>query len=564
MERVEVSTLVVGAGPVGMMAAILLAQQSRDSLVLERRSAPQPAPAAHVVNARTFEICRQAGVDMEAIARAAKNPADAGHAIFVTRLDGEEIGRLRFEQQGDDCLRHTPTPLRNLSQHRFERILAARIAKQPETEIRYGQQWEDASQDESGVTSTVRDLGNGETYEIRSRYLIAADGAGSRVRKSLGIEMDGPPRLQSFLMIHFEANLRSIVRDRPGVLYWVMDPEVGGALVAHDIDREWVYMHSFDPDRESDQDYDDERCRALVVRAIGQQVALRILHRGSWNMSAQVAQAMRDRRIFLAGDAAHRFPPTGGLGLNTGIQDVHGLAWKLCAVEDGWAPESILATYATERLPTARNNADQSLRNAVKLAQVPRALGTSQEPTRARMEASLGDPQRRRAVEEAIADQAEHFDMLGLQLGYAYEEGVLVADGGEAPSLRNPVREYAASSRPGARLPHAWLDFGGRRVSSLDLVGSDGFTLFTWKDHEPWTKALSQVAVPPIAQVQVGTDVVEPDSHWADVAGIEAGGAILVRPDQHVAWRARSRPDDAELALRRALEALLENPLGTA
>jgi 2,4-dichlorophenol 6-monooxygenase len=564
MERVEVSTLVVGAGPVGMMAAILLAQQSRDSLVLERRSAPQPAPAAHVVNARTFEICRQAGVDMEAIARAAKNPADAGHAIFVTRLDGEEIGRLRFEQQGDDCLRHTPTPLRNLSQHRFERILAARIAKQPETEIRYGQQWEDASQDESGVTSTVRDLGNGETYEIRSRYLIAADGAGSRVRKSLGIEMDGPPRLQSFLMIHFEANLRSIVRDRPGVLYWVMDPEVGGALVAHDIDREWVYMHSFDPDRESDQDYDDERCRALVVRAIGQQVALRILHRGSWNMSAQVAQAMRDRRIFLAGDAAHRFPPTGGLGLNTGIQDVHGLAWKLCAVEDGWAPESILATYATERLPTARNNADQSLRNAVKLAQVPRALGTSQEPTRARMEASLGDPQRRRAVEEAIADQAEHFDMLGLQLGYAYEEGALVADGSEAPSLRNPVREYAASSRPGARLPHAWLDFGGRRVSSLDLVGSDGFTLFTWKDHEPWTKALSQVAVPPIAQVRVGTDVVEPDSHWADVAGIEPGGAILVRPDQHVAWRARSRPDDAELALRRALEALLENPLGTA
>jgi 2,4-dichlorophenol 6-monooxygenase len=564
MERVEVSTLVVGAGPVGMMAAILLAQQSRDSLVLERRSAPQPAPAAHVVNARTFEICRQAGVDMEAIARAAKNPADAGHAIFVTRLDGEEIGRLRFEQQGDDCLRHTPTPLRNLSQHRFERILAARIAKQPETEIRYGQQWEDASQDESGVTSTVRDLGNGETYEIRSRYLIAADGAGSRVRKSLGIEMDGPPRLQSFLMIHFEANLRSIVRDRPGVLYWVMDPEVGGALVAHDIDREWVYMHSFDPDRESDQDYDDERCRALVVRAIGQQVALRILHRGSWNMSAQVAQAMRDRRIFLAGDAAHRFPPTGGLGLNTGIQDVHGLAWKLCAVEDGWAPESILATYATERLPTARNNADQSLRNAVKLAQVPRALGTSEEPTRARMEASLGDPQRRRAVEEAIADQAEHFDMLGLQLGYAYEEGVLVADGSEAPSLRNPVREYAASSRPGARLPHAWLDFGGRRVSSLDLVGSDGFTLFTWKDHEPWTKALSQVAVPPIAQVRVGTDVVEPDSHWADVAGIEPGGAILVRPDQHVAWRARSRPDDAELALRRALETLLEHALGTA
>jgi 2,4-dichlorophenol 6-monooxygenase len=557
MKRIEVPYLIAGAGPVGMMGAILLARRDRRTLVLERRPGPQPAPAAHVVNARTLEICRQAGVDMEAIARAVKDPADAGHAIFLTRLNGDELGRLPFEQQGDACLRHTPTPLRNLSQHRFEPILASTIEKLPEAAIRFGQQWESAVQDDGGVTSTVRDLETDECYRIWSRFLIGADGAGSRVRKSLGIEMDGPPRIQSFLMIHFAADLRRIVRGRPGVLYWIMDPEIGGTLVAHDIDREWVYMHAFDPEQESASDYDDERCRSLVLRAIGEDAPLRILHRGSWNMSAQVADGMRDRRIFLAGDAAHRFPPTGGMGLNTGIQDVHGLAWKLCAVEDGWAPSTLLDSYEQERRPIARNNAEQSLRNAVKMIEVPRALGIVDEPTTARMQAVLADPARRRRVEEAIADQAEHFDMLGLQLGFAYTEGALAPDGSAPPQLENPVREYTASSRPGARLPHAWLEAAGERVSSLDLVRADGFTLFSWREHEPWAKAITQLGSVPLSHVRIGADVVEPDAHWADVCGIEPGGALLVRPDQHVAWRSRSRPDDALTDLRAAFDAIL-------
>jgi len=540
-----------------MMAAILLAKQGRQTLVLERRDEYQRAPAAHVVNARTFEICRQAGIDMQAIARVAKDPADAGHVIFVTRLNGIELGRLPFEQQSDACLRHTPTPLRNLSQHRFEPILASAIEKHPEAAIRFGQQWEGAEQDESGVTSRVRDLESGEIYEVRSRFLIAADGAGSRIRKSLEIEMDGPPRIQSFLMIHVAANLRRIVRDRPGVLYWIMDPEIGGTLVAHDIDREWVYMHPFDPESESEDEFDDERCRALVLRAIGEEVPLRILDRGTWNMSAQVAQRMRERRIFLAGDAAHRFPPTGGMGLNTGIQDVHNLVWKLCAVEEGWAPESLLDSYETERRPVARNNADQSLRNAVKMIEVVRALGTLEEPTSPRVQAALADPSTRRGVEEAIADQAEHFDMLGLQLGYAYAEGSLIPDGSVAPTVANPVRDYVASSRPGARLPHAWLESGRARVSSLDLVGDAGFTLFSWTDHTEWAKAIAGIGSIPLSHVRIGEDVTVPDTHWSEVCGIEVGGALLVRPDHHVAWRAVSRPQDAHAELQRALDTLL-------
>jgi 2-polyprenyl-6-methoxyphenol hydroxylase-like FAD-dependent oxidoreductase len=208
MLRIDVPYLVVGAGPVGMMGGILLAERGRRCLVVERRGEPQRAPAAHVVNARSLEICRQAGLDMEAIALVAKDPSDAGHVLFLTRLAGEEIGRLPFERQGDECLRHTPTPLRNLSQHRFEQILAEGLGKLPGAELRYGHAWEASTQDEHGVVSTVRDVASGERLEVHSRFVIAADGAGSRVRKALGIEMQGPPRLQSFLMIHFAANLR--------------------------------------------------------------------------------------------------------------------------------------------------------------------------------------------------------------------------------------------------------------------------------------------------------------------------------------------------------------------
>lgn len=273
-------------------------------------------------------------------------------------------------------------------------------------------------------------------------------------------------------------------------------------------------------------------------------------------MSAQVARRMRERRIFLAGDAAHRFPPTGGLGLNTGVQDVHGLAWKLAAVEDGWASEALLDTYEVERLPVARHNAEQSLRNASKLRQLAEALGVSDDPSTSRMAATLADPAGRHRVEEAIANQAEHFDMLGLQLGYAYAQGALVPDGSPAPALANPVREYRASSRPGARLPHAWIEQRGARLSSLDCVEAKGLTLLSQGAHELWAKGLEGIGGVPVSHVCAGEDFLDRDGHWAEVCGLAAGGALLIRPDQHVAWRARDLPADPGRELRRAFAAL--------
>ncbi|MDX2170573.1 MAG: FAD-dependent monooxygenase [Deltaproteobacteria bacterium] len=557
MDTIDVPALIVGAGPVGMMLGLLLRRLGVEARIVERRSGPQRAPAAHVVNARTFEICRQAGVDMDAIAAVSQPPTDAGTTYWVTRLGGEMLGSLPFERQEDAVLAATPTPLRNLSQHRFEPILLDALFAAGAGAPRFGQQWEAAEIDADGVTSTIVDTASGRRTQMRSRYLIGADGAGSPVRKSRGIGLAGPDRLQSFIMIHFAADLRRVVRDCPGVLYWVCDPDALGTFVAHDIDREWVFMHAWDPQRDALERFDAAYCEALVRRALADpDVALELRTIAPWTMTCQVADRYRDGNVFLVGDAAHRFPPTGGMGLNTGVQDAHNLAWKLAAVLAGDASPALLDSFERERRPVALYNAEQSLLNAMRLFEVPRALGFSEDPDEARraFRATLADAAGRAAVETAIANQAEHFDMLGLQLGYAYEEGALVPDGTERPVAANPVRDFIPSSRPGARLPHGWLRDRDGRCSSLDLVRLGQLTLFVGRAATEW---LAAAEVQRLACVRVGVDVADPDDWWGEIADMPADGALLVRPDQHVAFRARAAVADKPAALRAAVQAAL-------
>lgn len=545
MRRLDVPVLIVGAGPAGTTAALLLARLGVASRVVERRGGPQRAPAAHAVNARTFEICRQAGVDMAALAAASRPPADAGWTRWMTTLAGDELGVLPYERQGDDVLAVTPTPLRNLSQHHFEPVLLDTLRRLPPAALCWGHEWQAAAQDGDGITSRI--AAGGEVYEVRSRWLLAADGAGSRVRRWSGIEPIGPSRMQSFVMIHFEANLRPLVGARPGVLYWITAADAAGTFVAHDIDSTWVFMHAWDPDRERLEDYDEARCAALVRRAMGTDAhpfAIRTI--SPWTMTAQVAARYRAGRVFLVGDAAHRFPPTGGMGLNTGVQDAHNLAWKLGAVEAGWAADALLDTYEEERRPIAQRNCEVSVANALRLYEVFEALGGFGDGAAARQAEVLASVEGRRRVAAAIAGQAEHFDMLGLQLGFAYEGGALVGDDGAAPAPANPVRDFVPSARPGARLPHAWI--GDR--STLDLIAYDRFTLVTGVAGRAWAEAAAGIDGVPLARLALGRDV---DAAWAAPLTIDAGGAVLVRPDQHVAWRSRGGAADPAATLRGVL-----------
>jgi len=559
MQTIETDVLIVGGGPTGLTMALLLARLGLDFHLVERRPGPQRAPAAHVVNARSFEIWRQAGVDMDAVAALAKDPRDAGAVHWVTRLGGEVFGSLPFERQGDDVLALTPTPLRNLSQHRLEPLLVRELVALSGNSPAYAHRWISSHEDETGVRSQLTELSSGVTYTVRSRYVIGADGAGSPVRKSLGIECIGPDRLQDFLMIHFEADLRDLVRDCPGVLYWIADPAAGGIFVAHDIDREWVYMHPLDGGRESADAWGDARCTALVRNAIAgrDDVPIAILAASPWVMTSQVAARYREGRIFLAGDAAHRFPPTGGLGLNTGVQDAHNLAWKIAAVEKGWALPALLETYETERRPVACYNTEQSLANAMRMMEIPMAMGTADEPQAAARhfaEAVAGGA-RRREVEAAIANQAEHFDMLGLQLGYSYEGAAIVGDGSATAPVANPVREFVPTSRPGARLPHGWIVLDGKRASTLDLIALESLTLLA-ASGSAWLEAARTLEAG-LRIVEWQRDVEDPDDWWHDAADLGAGDALLVRPDQHVAARLRASSKDACEQLSHALAAFL-------
>jgi len=561
MPDIEVPVLVVGAGPVGLSAALLLARLGIRSLVVDRRDGPHRAPQAHVVNPRTLEICRAAGLDMARLRAAAAPADDVSQVVWMTRLAGEELGRLSYEREPDENLRYTPTPLLSLSQHLFEPILLDRLQPERDAEVRYRHQWIALEQDADGVTSRIENLATGDGYTVRSRWLFAADGAGSRVRKALEIPMLGPDRLQSFVMIHFRADLRALVRDRPAILYWLVEPDTLGTLVAHDIDRTWVFMQPYDPDTESVEAYTEDACAAIVRRALGRDdVAFSIRDIGTWTMTAQLAERYAAGRVFLIGDSAHRFPPTGGLGMNTGIQDAHNLVWKLCVVESGRAPRSLLDTYEIERRPVAQENADHSLTNAMKLWEVFETLGiVPGDPvgSKTRMTAVLADPASRERIAVAIEHQRDHFDMLGLQLGFAYEAGALVPDGAERRAAENPVRDFVPTSRPGSRVPHAWVERAGERVSVLDLLPYDTFTVLAGPEGAAWADAVGQVRDVPIRCLVAGRDFIDPGRDWASVCEIGATGALLVRPDQHVAWRVRAAPPDPTGALASALRTVL-------
>jgi len=315
-------------------------------------------------------------------------------------------------------------------------------------------------------------------------------------------------------------------------------------------------MHAWNPERESVEDYGDSRCAELVESAVGADVSpIRILHKSPWTMCAQVAETYRAGRMFLAGDAAHRYPPTGGLGLNAGVGDAFNLAWKLAVVLRGEAGEDLLDTYEAERRPVAQTNCEQSLTNSARIFEVIAALN-GEDPTKAeeRFDAVSAVPESFPEVAAAIEAQRPHFDSFALQMGYQYASDAIV-NPGAAPDFSN-ISAYVPAHAAGASLPHHWVTRNGARISLLSLLPANGFCLLAGPEGHEWAGA-AEGLTPTVTVLREGVDFAADGESWTERAGMSADGALLLRPDAHICLRCGSPGEDAAETLARGLDQVL-------
>jgi len=532
--EVEVPVLIIGGGPVGLAASILLSRFGVRSLLAERHRSTTDHPKARGVHARTMELFRQWGV--EAAIRNHELSESLSGFIWVDRLDGAELGRVPLGDMQDANLTTTRGSI--VSQDAVEEQLRAAAEQKTSADVRFSMEAVIQSNDTEGVTAVLRD-GEGSEQVVRARYVIAADGASSRTRDALGIAMNGPDSMGHSINIYFRADLTKWVASRPCVGFFFSSPALVGStlLCVNGTDR-WISINRAEPGEE----FSNDRCVRLIRDLVGaEDLNVSIINTAHWTMTAQVATSYRAGRVFLAGDAAHRFPPTGGFGMNTGIQDIHNLVWKLAFVLGGRAGESLLETYEGERKPIAQSNTDFSVTNAIRLGAMHQAV---REGDRARMA-------------ELIVDQRKHLANLGQQLGFHYDSTAVVSDGTAAPEF-SPY-EYVPTGRPGHRAPHLWLENkdGLPHTSTLDLFDRN-FALLTAASGEQW-RAFGIEGRDFIAPytIGVGGNFPDPQNRFRDLYGIEPDGAVLVRPDGVVAWRARNSssasPDDLKRAVRTIL-----------
>lgn len=564
MPSYDTDVIVVGSGPAGGSAALLLATYGVRTLLVNKYGWVSNTPRAHITNQRTLEVLRDLGIEDQALA--AGTPQHLmGDTVFCTALAGEEIGRIRTWGTGPEALTEyavaSPCGMIDLPQTYMEPILASTAAARG-AKVRFDTEFLALEQDADGVTARLRDRVRGDEFTVRAKYLIGADGARSLVADQIGLPIAGQSGKAGSMNIVFRADLSAHVAHRPSVLYWVLRPgaETGG--IGMGLVRmvrpwnQWLLTWGYDIDRPPPE-VDDAAAIAIVRDLIGvADLPVEIESISLWTVNHSYATDYARGRVFCAGDAVHRHPPSNGLGSNTSIQDSYNLAWKLAMVVRGEAGPGLLDTYSAERAPVGSQIVDRANLSRDQFGPIFDALGVAggaddqdiAAGLAACRAASADGAARRRALGDAIELKNYEFNAHGVELNQRYSSAAVLDDDTPAEVWeRDPELHYRPSTRPGAKLPHAWLvDERGQRLSTLDAVGRGRFTLVTGVSGGSWDDAAHKVA----AELGIGLAVAriggpglrDAYGEWARLREIDEDGCLLVRPDGYIAWRQAVAP----------------------
>lgn len=538
-ERTQV--LVVGGALTGLSSAVFLGLHGVRCLLVERHPDLLIHPRLRGLQPRAMETMRQAG--LESAIRAASFAAGEGYVWVAVQADTLAGEHTLVEEPADsaELSDASPVSFAPIDQDKLEVLLRGK-ATELGADVRFSTEMVSFEPDGDGVTAVLRDRDDGSQRTVRADYLIAADGSASPIRQQLGIPVIGPGILYHTITTTIEADLNPALRGRHISIAYLQQPQPFTVLLAHDDSgHRWVFATGYDPSRESPEDYTDERVTAMVRAAAGLpdlEVRLRPQIPGTdvkvlaFPIGAQVAPSFQSGRVFLVGDAARINPPTGGLGGSTGVQDAHNLAWKLATVLRGEAGAGLLDTYHAERQPVGQLVMQQALAR----------FGTRQQ----------GED----------ADAPPQLDNQVISFGYQYRSAAVL---GAADDGAPPLPPDQLTGQPGTRAPHLPITYGSAEMSTIDLYGRR-FVLLAGPDGADWGKAASAVA----DRLGIGLDTYRFGAELHTQKGVDGpaahglspDGALLVRPDGFVAWRAADAAADPAVELERALRAVLSRTEG--
>ena len=582
MADITTDVMIVGTGPAGAATAALLSTYGVDNFIINRYRWLANTPRAHITNQRCMEVLRDLGRDVEDEAYMYATEQDLmGENVFCVSLAGEELGRMKsWGKHPLSRAEHylsSPCHMNDLPQTYMEPLLF-KTACSRGTQARMSCEYLSHVQDKDGVTVTCKDRLTGKDFTVRAKYLVGADGGNSLVAENAGIPFDGKMGVGGSMNILFKADLSKYVAHRPSVLYWVMQPgaDVGG--IGMGLVRmvrpwnEWLIVWGYDinqPPPEVDEAFATTVARQLIGDPT---INIDLMSANTWTVNNRYATRMQDGRVFIMGDAAHRHPPSNGLGSNTSIQDSFNLAWKLAMVVKGQAAPALLDTYTAERAPVAKQIVTRANQSIAEFGPIFEALGMDggvdhdkiQRNMDARCDTGEKAEKQREALRKAIAFKKYEFDCHGVEMNQRYASGAVIPDGRKAPGDGIDMElHYVPTTSPGARLPHVWVfDRDGRQHSTLDITGHGAFTVITGIGGEAWVEAAKAAAA--TLGIAINTRVIGPRRDYEDHAGdwaiareVRDSGCILVRPDHHVAWRAETVSAQAGQDLLNALKTVL-------